>query len=102
MESKLTIGTLGDIEVTVSDGVLFQELEGELVLLSMETGEYFSLNEVGAKIWVLITSDWSIPDILKSFINQFDASEEQLAGDIEMFLKHLLDHKLISVARTDA
>lgn len=99
---KMTIGTLRDVEVTVSDGVLFQELDGELVLLSMESGEYFSLNEVGAKIWVLITADWSIPDILKSFINQFDASEEQLAADIEVFLKHLLDHKLISVVRTGA
>ena len=102
MESKLTIGTLRDLEITVSDGVLFQELAGELVLLSMETGEYFSLNEVGAKIWVLITSDWSIPDILESFMNQFDASEDQLTGDIEMFLKHLLGHKLISVVRSGA
>ena len=102
MNSKTAIGSLENVEVTVSDGVLFQDLDGELVLLSMESGEYFSLNEVGAKIWVLITSDWSIPDILKSFINQFDASEEQLTGDIEMFLEHLLDHKLISVVRTNA
>ena len=102
MDSQMTIGSFQDIQVAVSDGVLFQELEGELVLLSMETGEYFSLNEVGAKIWVLITSDWSIPDILESFMNQFDASEEQLAGDIEVFLKHLLDHKLISVVRNNA
>ena len=102
MNSKTAIGSLENVEVTVSDGVLFQDLDGELVLLSMESGEDFSLNEVGAKIWVLITSDWSIPDILKSFINQFDASEEQLTGDIEMFLEHLLDHKLISVVRTSA
>ena len=102
MNSKTAIGSLENVEVTVSDDVLFQDLNGELVLLSMESGEYFSLNEVGAKIWVLITSDWSIPDILKSFINQFDASEEQLTGDIKMFLEHLMDHKLISVARTDA
>ena len=102
MNSKTAIGSLENVEVTVSDDVLFQDLNGELVLLSMESGEYFSLNEVGAKIWVLITSDWSIPDILKSFINQFDASEEQLTGDISMFLEHLLDHKLISVVRTGA
>ena len=102
MEPQTTIGSLQSIQVTVSNGVLFQELEGEVVLLSMETGEYFSLNEVGAKIWVLITSDWSIPNILESFMNQFDASEEQLLGDIEMFLKHLLEHKLISVNRTHA
>ena len=102
MDSQTEIGSLQDVKVAISDGVLFQELDGELVLLSMHSGEYFSLNEVGAKIWVLITSDWSIPDILKSFINQFDASEEQLTGDIEMFLEHLLDHKLISVVRTSA
>ena len=102
MNSKTAIGSLESVEVTVSDGVLFQDLDGELVLLSMESGEYFSLNEVGAKIWVLITSGWSIPDILKSFINQFDASEEQLRGDIEQFLNHLSGHKLISVIRTGA
>ena len=102
MESQMTAGTLRDIKVAVSDGVLFQELDGELVLLSLDTAEYFSLNEVGAKLWILITSGWSMRDILISFINQFDASEEQLAADIEVFLKHLLDHKLISVVRTGA
>ena len=101
MDSQTEIGFLQDVKVAISDGVLFQELDGELVLLSMHSGEYFSLNEVGAKIWLLITSDWSIPDILKSFLGQYEVSEDQLTADIEMFLKHLLDHKLISVVRTN-
>ena len=102
MESQTTVGSLQKIEIKISDGVLFQELDGELVLLSAQTGEYFGLNEVGAKMWVLITSNWSFPDIVDSLLNQFEVSAEQLAGDVERFLNTLEDAKLITVTRLDA
>lgn len=102
MDLRTVIGSLQDVDVEITDGVLFQELDGELVLLSTQTGEYFGLNEVGAKMWVLLTTDWSIPDMLKSMLSQYEVSEEQLTGDIERFLNALEDAKLITVIRSDA
>ena len=101
MDSQTATDSLQDVEVAISDGVLFQELNGELVLLSTHTGEYFGLNEVGAKMWVLLTSDWSVSDMLKSMLSQYEVSEEQLVGDIERFLNALEDAKLITVIRSD-
>ena len=101
MDIRIVIGSLQDVDVEITDGVLFQELDGELVLLSTQTGEYFGLIEVGAKMWVLLTTDWSIPDMLKSMLSQYEVSEEQLTGDIERFLNALEDAKLITVIRSD-
>ena len=102
MDSQTAIGSLQDVEVEITDGVLFQELDGELVLLSTQTGEYFGVNEVGAKMWVLLTTDWSVPDMLKSLLAHYEVSEEQLIGDIERFLNALEDAKLITIIRSDA
>ena len=99
MDLKMAIGSLENVEISISDGVLFQELDGELVLLSTQTGEYFGLNEVGAKMWVLLTSDWSMPNMLKSMLSQYEVTEEKLTGDIERFLGALEEAKLISITR---
>ena len=40
--------------VSVNDDVLFQELDGEGVLLNLKTGVYFGLDSVGARVWQLL------------------------------------------------
>ena len=40
-----------DSRVTIGPDVVFRELDGEAVILNLETGLYFGLNEMGTRIW---------------------------------------------------
>jgi hypothetical protein len=51
--------------VRINDDVVFRELEGEAVLLNLETGVYFGLNEVGTRIWSLLQERVSLKQVLE-------------------------------------
>jgi len=40
-----------DRSVCVGKDVVFRELDGEAVILNLETGTYFGLDTVGTRIW---------------------------------------------------
>ena len=46
--------------VTIPDGVLVQELQGESVLLNVNTENYYGLDEVGTRIWAVLSEAPSI------------------------------------------
>jgi hypothetical protein len=77
--------------------VLFQELEGEAVLLNLETGRYYSLNAVGARIWKLLAAGHSPPSITQQLVAAYEVSPEQAAGDVDRLLADLRAHQLVEV-----
>ncbi len=43
-----------DAAFRIPDEVIFRELDGEAVILNLDTGIYFGLDAVGTRIWRLI------------------------------------------------
>ena len=43
-----------DAMFRIPDEVIFRELDGEAVILNLDTGIYFGLDAVGTRIWRLI------------------------------------------------
>jgi hypothetical protein len=52
-----------DSRVKVNDDVLFQELQGEAVLLNLKSGVYFGLDPVGTRIWQLFAEHELLAEI---------------------------------------
>ena len=42
--------------VVVPESVLFRELDGESVLVNLNTVSYLGLDEVGTRMWILLTT----------------------------------------------
>lgn len=68
--------------LTVSPDVVFRELEGEAVLLDLESGTYFGLNAVGTRIWSLIQERDSLRSVLDAITDEYDAMPEVLERDL--------------------
>jgi hypothetical protein len=68
--------------LTVSPDVVFRELEGEAVLLDLESGTYFGLNTVGTRIWSLIQERDSLSAVLDAITAEYDAMPEVLERDL--------------------
>ena len=45
------------MSLIINDSVIWQETAGGVSLYHAETGEFLSLNETGAQIWVLLADD---------------------------------------------
>jgi hypothetical protein len=68
--------------VRIQDDVLFQELQGEAVLLNLKTGVYLGLNQIGTRIWQLLQEDGSLSRVMEVMLGEYDVTQEKLAQDL--------------------
>jgi coenzyme PQQ biosynthesis protein PqqD len=77
------------------DQVLVQKTTSDFLLFNMNDGNYYSLNEVGCRIWELCDGTRSIAQLIETLSAEYDAPKEALAQDVSELLEKLKDGKLI-------
>jgi pyrroloquinoline quinone biosynthesis protein D len=77
------------------DGVLAQEAEGRTVLLRLDDGSYYALDEVGAMIWELCDGERSVADVIARLCAEFDAAETTVTVDVVEFVDELRRERLL-------
>lgn len=81
--------------IQVSPDVLFQEIEGEGVLMNTATEHYFSLDAMGVTIWRLLSADPAIQATRAKLLETYEVSPETLEKDLTAFISALVDAGLI-------
>ncbi len=84
-------------KVTISSEVLSQEVDGETVLLDLESENYFGLDEVATRIWQLLKDGDSLQTVFNTLLGEYDVDEKQLEKDLQEHLAHLVGAGLISL-----
>jgi Coenzyme PQQ synthesis protein D (PqqD) len=83
--------------IKVDPQVVFQEVDGELLLLHIERGQYFSLDGVGARVWRLLREhDGNLEGVLSTLLTEFDIDETTLRRDVDALLGHLREAGLVA------
>ena len=83
--------------LTLNDAVVHALVDGEVLLLNVETGVYFGLDGVGADIWELAVQGLSEDDIVDRLLDEYDVDPEALRVDVDAFLQQLADKGLIRI-----
>src|SRR3982751_2250343 len=90
-----------DDRATVPDGVVSRELDGETVLLNLETGIYFGLDAVGTDMWRAIREAATLGDALTAVRGQYDVDEETIRVDFLQLADELVAKGLLQRAAPD-
>ncbi|MEE4173070.1 MAG: PqqD family peptide modification chaperone [Xanthomonadales bacterium] len=85
------------MKVEISKDVLFQVVDGEYVLLEVESGKYFGLNEVGSRIWSLLESGTSLEDTIDQLQAEYAVERDTLEADVNALLARLADAGLLAL-----
>jgi len=85
-------------QVKFSDSVFAQEVDGEMVLLDMNSENYFGLDEVGTSIWQAIEAeDGMLERVLGVLLDEYDVAEDILRQDLLAFVEKLTQSGLVEV-----
>lgn len=84
--------------VIIPDDVLVRELEGQSVLLNLETEQSFSLDEVGTRMWELLTNSASIPAAYDALLSEYDVTPDLLRTDLETPVERLAEKGLLTLS----
>ena len=72
-------------------------VEGDVAIMSIEKGNYYMLNEVGARFWELIEEPRRTADVCWVLLNEYDAEEDECEKEIVRLAQELLEHELVEV-----
>lgn len=80
-----------------SPDVVFRELEGEAVLLHLETGLYFGLDPVGTRIWSLLAQGTPLRRLHARLLEEYDVAPARLEADLLQLATRLLASGLVEI-----
>jgi hypothetical protein len=76
------------------DGVLAQETAGTRLILDSTSGGYFTLDEVGSRVWSLLDGR-PVSAIVDQLCAEYDAPAEKIRDDVLELLSELESERLI-------
>lgn len=65
-----------DSIVCINKDIDATEFNDEKVMMNMDKGKYYALNEVGSRIWDLINSNTKVSEIVDALLKEYEVSEE--------------------------
>ena len=74
------------------------DLDGEKVMMNLDKGEYFMMNEVGSRIWEIISEPINVRRIIDTLCFEYEVDEEICKDTVVEFLGRLNNAELISIS----
>jgi hypothetical protein len=91
-------GQVGLSTVVVrSEKVLASDIDGEIVMMSVEHGTYSGLDSIGSEIWSLLENPRRVSEIRDIMMKRYDVQQEQCEEDILAYLNDLASDDTIKV-----
>ncbi len=73
------------------------DLDGKVVLLSIENGEYYNMNKVGSRIWALLEKPQSVAGLIDRLLQEFEIDRAPCEQEVLTFLGQLQSDKLLKL-----
>lgn len=84
-----------DKQISRSDSFVFNEIEGDIVMMDVTTGSYATLNETGKSIWLLLETPKTFSEITEALLAEYEVSKEQCEKTVNEFLKKMAEANAI-------
>ncbi len=81
------------------EDVLVSDVEGESVLLNVNSERYFGLDEVGTRMLSVLTTSNSIQTAYEALLEEYEVENEKLRQDLADLIEQLVEQGLLEIAR---
>lgn len=75
--------------------VTWRVLEGDCILLHLDSGVYYTLNHVGRFLWESLDGKRSLSDVHEAMLDRYEADAERMKGDLLEILEDLVKEDLV-------
>ena len=86
------------LKIARSDNFVFNEVDGELVMMNIETGAYASLNETGKSIWTLLDAPKSLSEVVSSLVEEYEIDQATCEKEVMPFVENMLKSEVLTLA----
>jgi hypothetical protein len=83
--------------VSIPEHVHAREFDGELVILDLDKGCYFGLDEVGTRVWQLMTAGATVAQVVEQLVPEYDATSDRMLQDFLSLGNEWLERGLVQL-----
>ena len=76
---------------------MFRDLGGEAVILELETGHYYGLDEVGTQMWNRLRQHGGVRAAYRDLKGDYEVLDDDLQRDLLRFVEDLASRKLLEL-----
>ncbi|MCZ2257316.1 lasso peptide biosynthesis PqqD family chaperone [Sporosarcina sp. G11-34] len=77
-------------------GNIVSDMDGEKVMLSIQSGKYYNLGKLGGVIWELMKEPISIEKMVATLQSRYDVGQTECEEQVTAFLNQMLEEGLIN------
>ena len=81
--------------ISRSPSVLTAEVDGEVVMMSIEQGQYFGLDDIGSDIWKRIEPPCSFAALIDGLAVGYDADRATILADVHSLLLRMAEQDVV-------
>lgn len=82
--------------------IVHETVDGEVIIIDLATGVYYSLPGTASEIWQAITVGGSRDEIIARVAGRYGQEPASIRGTVDDFLDHLLEEDLVALGETAA
>ena len=83
--------------ISRSPTVLTAEVDGEIVMMSIEQGRYFGLDDIGSDIWKRIEPACSFSTLIDRLVTDYDADRATIVADVHALLGRMAAQDVVKL-----
>jgi len=92
-------GVLGEISLddrfACNEEILSNTIDGEVVMMSIEQGYYYGLDEIGSQIWEKLKTGVTLRNIVDQLLQDYDVNREKCERDLLKLMDDLVENDLV-------
>lgn len=77
------------------ESVAAKVIDGEAIIINLETGVYYSLDGTGGEVWSLLEEHHAIDAVIASLATRYGIPEERCGEDVRSLVGQLVEEDLI-------
>ena len=81
--------------LSVPPDVVSTVLDDGAVLLNLATGQYYSLDVVGARMWTLLTEHGQVELAVQTMVAEYEVGEDEVRRDMLRLIEELAEQGLL-------
>jgi hypothetical protein len=77
--------------------MVFSHIDDEVVMMSIETGEYYGLNPIASRIWEALEKPHTFDRLIDVLTLEFNIDQTACRNDVTMFLNQMTEKNLVII-----
>jgi hypothetical protein len=89
-----------DSKISIPNDLLSTEVDNEMVLLNPASGKYYSLDDVGTRMWQLMAEHGQLKSVHQALLEEYTVDPEQLEHDLLDLTDKLAANGLLQIVES--